>query len=77
MFTCLYAYRDEVESDLEFLGILILQNKLKKETEPVIQTLRKAGISTKMVTGLYFMVNSKHVKYKCDIFCTLGFSDGS
>lgn len=31
--------RDEVESDLEFLGLLIMQNKLKTVTTSIISTL--------------------------------------
>ena len=43
--------RDEVESDLQFLGFLIMQNKLKPVTVSVIQTLNNANIRTIMATG--------------------------
>ena len=40
-----------MESDLNFLGLLILQNQLKPESTPVIGTLHSANIRTVMVTG--------------------------
>ncbi|XP_040205463.1 probable cation-transporting ATPase 13A4 isoform X1 [Rana temporaria] len=43
--------REDVESDLEFLGLLILENKLKPETKPVLQELSAANIRTAMITG--------------------------
>ena len=43
--------RDSVECDLEFLGLLIMQNKLKPETIPAIDELNEAKIRTLMVTG--------------------------
>ncbi|XP_042231973.1 polyamine-transporting ATPase 13A3-like isoform X2 [Homarus americanus] len=43
--------RDQVECDLTFVGLLILQNMLKPETKPVICQLQKANIRTVMVTG--------------------------
>ncbi|KAM8953694.1 putative cation-transporting ATPase 13A4 [Pelodytes ibericus] len=43
--------REEVESDLEFLGLLILENRLKPETKPVLQELSSANIRTVMITG--------------------------
>ncbi|XP_053316354.1 probable cation-transporting ATPase 13A4 [Spea bombifrons] len=43
--------REEVESDLEFLGLLILENRLKPETKPVLQELSCANIRTVMITG--------------------------
>lgn len=48
--------REEVENDLTFLGLLILENKLKEETKPVITRLKKANIRTIMVTGTSFAV---------------------
>ena len=47
----LFTYRDEVERDLTFAGLMIMQNKLKPETAPVITTLRYANIRTVMITG--------------------------
>lgn len=43
--------RNQIECDLEFLGLLIMQNPLKDETEPVIQDLHRAHIPTVMITG--------------------------
>ncbi|XP_050414163.1 polyamine-transporting ATPase 13A3 isoform X2 [Patella vulgata] len=43
--------RDLVETELTFLGLLIMENKIKPETAPVIANLRNALIRTIMVTG--------------------------
>uniref|UniRef100_A0A8C3RBD0 Cation-transporting ATPase n=1 Tax=Cyanoderma ruficeps TaxID=181631 RepID=A0A8C3RBD0_9PASS len=43
--------REEVESDLTFLGLLIMENRLKRETKPVLEELSAARIRTVMVTG--------------------------
>ena len=43
--------RSEVESKLEFLGLIILENRIKKETKPVIKQLQGATLRTVMVTG--------------------------
>ncbi|XP_064241762.1 probable cation-transporting ATPase 13A4 [Passer domesticus] len=43
--------REEVESDLTFLGLLIMENRLKKETRPVLEELSAARIRSVMVTG--------------------------
>ncbi|XP_058517280.1 probable cation-transporting ATPase 13A5 [Ochotona princeps] len=43
--------REHVESELTFLGLLIMENRLKKETRPVLTELRQAHIRTVMVTG--------------------------
>ncbi|XP_035227612.1 probable cation-transporting ATPase 13A3 [Stegodyphus dumicola] len=43
--------RDQVEKDLTFLGLLIMQNTLKPETTPVIKVLQDAKIRCVMVTG--------------------------
>ena len=43
--------RDAIEKELCFLGLLIMQNKLKPETAPVIAELREAAIRCVMVTG--------------------------
>lgn len=36
---------------MEFLGLIIMQNKLKAETPGVLQDLYRANIRTVMVTG--------------------------
>lgn len=43
--------RDDVENNLEFLGFLVMQNKLKPVTINIIQTLNEAKIRTIMATG--------------------------
>lgn len=43
--------RDDVELDIEFLGLLVMQNKLKPVTVNIIQTLNEAKIRTIMATG--------------------------
>lgn len=43
--------RETVESDLEFIGFLVMENKLKPETSAVIKTLQQAEIRTVMATG--------------------------
>jgi magnesium-transporting ATPase (P-type) len=44
--------REKVESELAFLGLLIMENRLKKETRPVLKELSEARIRTVMVTGM-------------------------
>ncbi|XP_075058381.1 putative cation-transporting ATPase 13A4 isoform X2 [Mixophyes fleayi] len=43
--------REEVESGLVFLGLLILENRLKPETIPVLSEMNDAIIRTVMITG--------------------------
>uniref|UniRef100_A0AAY4A7F1 P-type ATPase A domain-containing protein n=1 Tax=Denticeps clupeoides TaxID=299321 RepID=A0AAY4A7F1_9TELE len=43
--------RDQIEADMNFLGLIIMQNKLKPETPRVLQDLRLANIRTVMITG--------------------------
>uniref|UniRef100_A0A5S6QUH3 Cation-transporting ATPase n=1 Tax=Trichuris muris TaxID=70415 RepID=A0A5S6QUH3_TRIMR len=43
--------REQIECELDFLGLLVMDNRLKPETRPVISTLKKAGIRSVMVTG--------------------------
>ncbi|XP_069105854.1 polyamine-transporting ATPase 13A3-like [Argopecten irradians] len=43
--------RADMERELEFLGLLVMENRLKVETTPVIHQLREADIKTIMVTG--------------------------
>uniref|UniRef100_A0A3B4H6L4 Polyamine-transporting ATPase 13A3 n=1 Tax=Pundamilia nyererei TaxID=303518 RepID=A0A3B4H6L4_9CICH len=43
--------RDHIEANMEFLGLIIMQNKLKPETPGVLQDLHQANIRTVMVTG--------------------------
>ncbi|XP_075124652.1 putative cation-transporting ATPase 13A4 isoform X2 [Leptodactylus fuscus] len=57
--------REEVESELKFLGFLIMENRLKSETQPVLQELKSANIRTIMVTG-----------DNLQTACTVGLSSG-
>ncbi|XP_061189779.1 polyamine-transporting ATPase 13A3-like [Saccostrea echinata] len=43
--------REQVERNLTFLGFLVLENRLKPETTPIIHKLLDADIRTVMVTG--------------------------
>uniref|UniRef100_A0A4Y0BJT0 Cation-transporting ATPase n=1 Tax=Anopheles funestus TaxID=62324 RepID=A0A4Y0BJT0_ANOFN len=43
--------REKVECELEFLGFVILENRLKADTEEVIESLNAASIRSVMVTG--------------------------
>lgn len=43
--------RDVIENNMEFLGLIIMQNKIKKETAGVLSDLHQANIRTLMVTG--------------------------
>ncbi|XP_030843077.1 probable cation-transporting ATPase 13A3 isoform X2 [Strongylocentrotus purpuratus] len=58
--------RDAVESDLQFLGLMILQNKLKPETIPSLQELHQAKIRTLMITGDNILT-AINVARKCEI----------
>lgn len=43
--------RTEVESDLEFIGFIIFENKLKPATAGIVEELEQAGIRQVMCTG--------------------------
>ncbi|PCH43850.1 Ca-transporting ATPase [Wolfiporia cocos MD-104 SS10] len=43
--------REQAESGLRFLGLVIFENKLKPETTPAIQALRSAHFACRMITG--------------------------
>ncbi|XP_051966809.1 polyamine-transporting ATPase 13A3-like isoform X1 [Xyrauchen texanus] len=43
--------RDQIEKNMDFLGLIIMQNKLKTETPGALEELRRANIRTVMVTG--------------------------
>ncbi|XP_070810736.1 polyamine-transporting ATPase 13A3-like [Pituophis catenifer annectens] len=43
--------RDAIEVNMTFLGFVLLQNKLKPETVPILAELRRAAIRSVMVTG--------------------------
>lgn len=50
------VFRDLLETNMEFLGLIIMQNKIKPETAGVLQELRQAHIRTLMVTGKHSSV---------------------
>jgi cation-transporting ATPase 13A3/4/5 len=43
--------RSDAESDLEFIGFIIFENKLKPSTAGVLHELQEAGIRKVMCTG--------------------------
>ncbi|KAI0081294.1 hypothetical protein K474DRAFT_1768739 [Panus rudis PR-1116 ss-1] len=43
--------REQAESGLRFLGLVIFENKLKPGTTPAIQALRQAHLACRMITG--------------------------
>ena len=43
--------REQAESGLRFLGLVIFENKLKTGTTPAIQALRSAHLACRMITG--------------------------
>lgn len=43
--------RSETEKDMDFLGMIVLENKLKDKTSEVINRLNDAGIQCCMITG--------------------------
>ena len=45
------SYSEIAESDLQFLGFIVFENKLKPGTAPNIHTLRAAHLACRMVTG--------------------------
>lgn len=43
--------REEMEKDLVFVGLIILENRLKAQTASVVKELRDANVKTVMITG--------------------------
>lgn len=48
--------RTEVEKDLIFIGLIILENRLKPQTTSVINMLKEAQIKVVMITGQYIRI---------------------
>lgn len=46
--------REDAESNLIFLGLVVMENRLKPQTTGVLTNLRNASIRTIMVTGMCF-----------------------
>ena len=58
--------RVEIESALNFLGFIIMQNKLKPITKVILTELHTAGIRTIMATGDNILT-AVHVGRECGI----------
>lgn len=58
--------REAAETDLTFLALIVMENRLKPETSPVITELNTACIKTVMVTGDN-MLTALSVARDCDI----------
>lgn len=58
--------REAAETDLNFLGFVVLENRLKPETTPVIAALNTACIKVVMVTGDNILT-ALSVARDCDI----------
>jgi len=43
--------RSEMECGLTFLGLLIMENKLKSDTPHIIRELRSSGLDLKIISG--------------------------
>ena len=70
--------REKAESRLIFLGLLIVQNKLKEETKPTLNILEQAGLKMVMATGDNILtaisvskecelIKKKALVYSCEI----------
>ncbi|KAI3375135.1 hypothetical protein L3Q82_021654 [Scortum barcoo] len=60
--------RDLIETNMEFLGLIIMQNKIKEETAGTLRELRQANIRTLMVTGDN-MLTAISVARDCGMVC--------
>ncbi|CAH2008119.1 unnamed protein product [Acanthoscelides obtectus] len=58
--------RDVIEKDLDLLGLIVLENRLKPDTTPCIQSLNDANIRVIMVTGDNILT-ALSVAKDCDI----------
>ena len=70
--------REKAESKMIFLGLLIVQNKLKPETKPTLNILEQAGLKMVMATGDNILtaisvskecelIKKKSLVYSCEI----------
>ena len=53
---------------MTFLGLLVMENRLKPETTPIIRQLKEAAIRTVMVTG---QSNSYNIMCACSVLLFL------
>lgn len=42
-----------MEKDLNFVGLVVMENRIKPETKPTIDQLHNADIKTVMITGMF------------------------
>lgn len=61
--------REQIESDLNFLGFVILENRLKPDTIDIVTNLMTANIRTIMVTGDNILT-ALSVAHDCDMIPT-------
>ncbi|KAJ8916563.1 hypothetical protein NQ315_000207 [Exocentrus adspersus] len=59
-------HREDVERDLDFIGLIVLENKLKPQTAGVIKTLKEANLKVVMITGDNIQTGL-HVAKECQI----------
>lgn len=45
------SHREQAETSLRFLGLIIFENKVKPGTGPAIAGLRSANLACRMITG--------------------------
>ncbi|XP_030755212.1 probable cation-transporting ATPase 13A3 [Sitophilus oryzae] len=61
--------RESIEKDLNFLGLLVFENRLKPDTTSCIQALNNANIRVTMVTGDNILT-ALSVARHCEIICS-------
>jgi predicted P-type ATPase len=57
--------RDQVETNMTFLGLVVFENRVKPESAPVLEQLHQAHIRTLMITG-------DNIKTACSVAHTSG-----
>lgn len=62
--------RDVIEKDLDLLGLIVLENRLKPDTTPCIQALNDANIRVIMVTGEFCFI----IHYFCFVLLYLWYN---
>lgn len=69
----MFAYRVEVEKDMNFLGLLIMKNQVKPESAEVIHILKLANLRPVMVTGMPPKTKTllHCMFYHNDLFCEI------
>jgi cation-transporting ATPase 13A3/4/5 len=66
--------RDELEKDLDLLGILLFRNELKSDTREVLKELKDGGCNTIMITGDHPLTAS-YIGSQCFMVENLGDKD--